>query len=143
MEKMNGNDHARNAIIFDVDNSSSSHSDNRKNNFLILGEGPTYGINGTFGSPEKKSSIKSRKNLVFCWSLHYNADNSYLFVNEKEIFKFKSDNKNVNFPTQFCLGSISNRFSNTESRKVSLNENVYNFSVDYSSIDKLDNFTSI
>ena len=36
------NDFARNVIIFAVDNSSSSHSDNRKNNFLILGEGPTY-----------------------------------------------------------------------------------------------------
>ena len=33
------------------------HHDNRKNNFLILGEGPTYGINGSFGSPEKKFSI--------------------------------------------------------------------------------------
>ena len=39
----------------------------------------------------------------FFLSLHYNADNSYLFVNENEIFKFKADNKNVNFPTQFCL----------------------------------------
>ena len=35
-----GNDSARNVMIFGVDNSSSSHSDNRKNNFLILGEGP-------------------------------------------------------------------------------------------------------
>ena len=47
------NDFTRNVIIFSVDNSSSSHSDNRKNNFLILSEGPTYGINGGFGSPEK------------------------------------------------------------------------------------------
>ena len=30
------NDTARNVIIFGVDNSSSSHSDNRKNDFLIL-----------------------------------------------------------------------------------------------------------
>ena len=37
---------ARNVIIFVVDNSSSSHPENRKNKFLILGEGPTYGING-------------------------------------------------------------------------------------------------
>ena len=28
-----GNDYARNIIIFRVDNNSSSHSDNRKNNF--------------------------------------------------------------------------------------------------------------
>ena len=42
-------------------------------------------------------------NTQFCMSLHYNADNNYLFVNGKVIFKFKTDNKNVNFPTQFCL----------------------------------------
>ena len=47
----------------------------------------------------------------FCLSLHYNADKSCLFVNGKGIFKFKADNKNVNFGTQFCLGSISNGFS--------------------------------
>ena len=71
-------------------------------------------------------------------SLHYNADNSYFFVNGKEIFKFKAKNKNVNFLTQFCLGSISNGFSNVESRELSLNGNVYDFSVDYNSIDKSD-----
>ena len=53
-------------------------------------------------------------------------------------FKFKDENKNVNFATQFCLGSISNGFSATESREVSLNGNVYNFSVDYNSVDKSD-----
>ena len=41
-------------IIIGVDNSSSSHSGNGKNNFLILGNGPTFGINGSFGLPEKK-----------------------------------------------------------------------------------------
>ena len=71
-------------------------------------------------------------------SLHYNADNSYLFVNGKEVFKFKADNKNVNFPTQFCLGSIFNRFSNTDSREVSLNGIMYDFSVDYNSFNKSD-----
>ena len=47
-------------------------------------------------------------------SLHYNGDNSYLFVNGKAI----------------------NEFSATESREVSLNGNVYDFTVDYNSIDK-------
>ena len=61
-----------------------------------------------------------------------------MFVNGKEIFKLKTDNKNVNFPTQFCLGSISNGFVATESRKVSLNGNAYDFSVDYNSFDKSD-----
>ena len=71
-------------------------------------------------------------------SLHYDADDSYLFVTGKEIFKFKVNNKNVNFPTQFCLGSLSNGFSATGSREVPLNRNVYDFSVNYNSIEKSD-----
>ena len=88
---------------------------------------------------KKKFCINFTKaNTKFCLSLHYNADNSYLFVNGKEIFKFKADNKDVNFPTRFCLGSISNGFSATESREVSFNGKVCDFSVDYNSIDKYD-----
>ena len=45
---------SRKVIIFGVDESSSFHSHNRKNNFLMLGEGPTYDINGSFVAPEKK-----------------------------------------------------------------------------------------
>ena len=104
----------------------------------MLSEGPTFGINGSFGSAEKKFSINfSKANTKFCLILHYNADNSYLFVNKKN-FKFKADNKYANFPTQFCLRSISNGFSATESREVSLNGNVYDFSVDCNSVDKPD-----
>ena len=36
-----------NSIIFGVDMSSSVHVDNKKNNILILGEGPTQGLDGT------------------------------------------------------------------------------------------------
>ena len=71
-------------------------------NFLVLGEGQTFGINGRFGSSEKKFRVNfSKVNTKFCLSLHYSANNSYLFVNGKEIFKFRADNKNINFPTQF------------------------------------------
>ena len=87
----------------------------------MLDEEDTFGINGSFGAQEKKFSINfSNGNKKFCFSLYYNADNSYLFINGKEIFKFKGDNKNVNFPTQFCLESIFNGFSATESREVFL-----------------------
>ena len=105
----------------------------------MLDEGPTYCINGSFGSPEKNFSINfSKRSTKLCFSLHYNGDNCYLFVNGKEIFKIKANHGNVNFSTQFCLGSISNRFGATESREVSLKENVYDFSVDYNAIDKSD-----
>ena len=84
---------------------------------MVLGLCPSFGINGSFGSPDEKISIDFTKaNTKFCLSLHCNADNSYLFVNGKEIIKFKANNKNANFPTRFCLGSISDRFSATESR---------------------------
>ena len=70
--------------------------------------------------------------------LHYNDDNSYLFANGEEMFKFKAYKKDVNFPTQLYLGSISNGFRAIESRKVTLNGNVHDFSVNYSSIEELD-----
>ena len=114
-----GNDFARNVLTFGVDNSWWFHADNRKNNFLLPGEGDTFGINGSFGVPEKKFNINfSKAKTKFCWSLHCNY-NSYLFVNRKEIFKLKAYNGNGNFPTWFCLGSISNGFGATECRKVS------------------------
>ena len=80
-----GNDFARNIIIFGVDNSSSSHSDNHKKNFLILGEGTTYGINRSFGSPEKKFNLNfTDANTKFSFNLYSNADNGYLFLNGKK-----------------------------------------------------------
>ena len=43
-------DFARNVVIVCVDNSSSSHTNNLKDNFSVLGEGPTQGINDSTGS---------------------------------------------------------------------------------------------
>ena len=92
--------------IFDVDNSLSSYTDNRKNNFIVLGEGDTFDIGGSFGASERKFSINFRKAKTKLYlSLHYNGDNSNLFVN-----------KNVNFSNQFYQGSISLR---VEAEKVS------------------------
>ena len=90
---------ARNVIIFGLDNSSSPHSDNPKNNFFVLDQGPAYGINGSFGPLKKKKiSINSTKaNRKFCSSLHYNADNIYLFVNEKQYLNLKLTIKMLTF----------------------------------------------
>ena len=86
---------------------------------------------------EEKFSINfSKTNTTFCLSLHYNGDNSYLFANGKEIFKFKAKNKNVIFPTQIRLGSISNGFSATASTEVYLKGDGYDVSVDYNAVDK-------
>ena len=49
-----GNDFAKNVVIFGFNNSSSSHADNPKKELV---EGDTFGINGSFGTPEKKFTI--------------------------------------------------------------------------------------
>ena len=71
------NDFARNVIILLVDNSSSSHTDNQKYNFLLLGEGPTEGINNSVGTAEENSINLSKAKTKFCLILHYNIANSY------------------------------------------------------------------
>ena len=60
------NDSARNVIILWIDNSSSSHTDNQKNDFLVLGKGPTLGINRNFG-PQKKKLIFVKQRQHFVW----------------------------------------------------------------------------
>ena len=49
-----GNDFAKNVKLFGVYNSSSSHTGNLENDFLILGDGPTFVINESFGASKKK-----------------------------------------------------------------------------------------
>ena len=56
-ERSFGNEFARNVIIFEFDSSSSSHTGSIKNGFLIYGKEDTFGINGSFGAPEKKLDI--------------------------------------------------------------------------------------
>ena len=76
--------------------SSSVHVDNRKKYILILGEGPTKGLDDTTLTAEKKYSINfTEHNKKFCLSLHYNGPNSYLFVNGTEIHKFKGKDSEI------------------------------------------------
>ena len=44
-------------------------------------------------------------NKTFCLNLHYNGDDSYLFVNGKEVIKFKAKNQSVS--GKLSLGNIS------------------------------------
>ena len=72
----------KNIIIFGVDNSSSTHFDNRKNDILVLSKGPTKKLDDTTIIAEAKYPIsftKSGKNFLL--RLHYNGSNSFLFVN--------------------------------------------------------------
>ena len=72
-------------------------------------------------------------NKIFCLSLHYNGDNSYLFVNGKEVTKFKVKNSEL-IKYRMCLGGLSKDYDRNSHKSTGLYENVYNFSVDYSAI---------
>ena len=75
----------RNVLIFGADTSFSLHATNRANNIYAVGKEFVQGINDTtiyaeksfyrnFTDPVKKSVL----------SLHYNDDESYLFVNSRQ-----------------------------------------------------------
>ena len=85
-----GDEIGRNVITFGVDRSSSPYIDNKKTDILILGKGPTQGLEHTL-TAEKLYSINFNNHFTqFCLSLYYNGVNSYLFVNGREIIKFKA-----------------------------------------------------
>ena len=72
-------------------------------------------------------------NKKFCLSLHYNNDNSYLFVNGKEVTKFKNKNsESIKYP--MCLGGLSKDYNKNSRKETGLYGNIYDFSGDYSSI---------
>ena len=111
--------------------SSSVHSNNRTKNILVLVKDFVQGLENTTIYAEKLYSINLTKtNTKFCLSLHHNEDNSYLFVNHTELYKFKTKGSEI-VATPLCLGNISKDFSLDNIKKTGLNGYVYDFSVDY------------
>ena len=97
---------ARNIIIFGVDLSKSVHATNKTKNILMLGHGLTQKVNNTTIYAEKMYAPNfSAENKIFCLSLHYNGDDNYLFVNGKEVTKFKAKKSEIK-ANQLTLGSI-------------------------------------
>ena len=110
---------------------SSAHIDNKKEDILVLGKGPAQGLEHTLTAEKMYSINFTVTKKKFCLSLHYNGANSYLFVNGKEIIKFKAkDSKIVASP--LCLGNISKDWSVDNMKKTGLNAYVYEFNGDYS-----------
>ena len=105
----------------------------RKKYILILGKGPTQGLEQTLNAEKMYSINFTENNNKFCLSLHYNGANSYLFVHGTEIIKLKAKDSEI-VTTPLCLGNISKDFSVDNMKKTGLNGYVYDFSVDYDAI---------
>ena len=97
--------------------SSSVQVDNKNENVLILGEGPTEGLDGATLTAEAKYPINfTQSNKRFVLSLHYNGSNSLLFVNTTKIYQFKAKNSEMK-DYALDLGNISKDFTINNMKK--------------------------
>ena len=99
----------KNVIIFGADMSSSVHVDNKGKDILILGEGPTQGLDDTTLTAEAKYPINfTQSGKRFVLSLHYNV--SFLFVNATKVYQFKTKNSEIK-DYALSLGNVSKDFN--------------------------------
>ena len=99
----------RNVLIFGADMSFSVHKTNRENHIYVMGDGFTQGIHDTTLYVEKnywRNVTDPGKKLVL--SLHYNGNNSYLFVNGRQELKCKAKDDQI-ISERLCLGNLSDQ----------------------------------
>ena len=125
---------ARNVVIFGADMSFSIHKTNRANHINVMGDGLTQGIHDTKLYVEK-NFYRNFTDLVkkFMLSLHYNGDDTYLFVNGRQELKFKGKTDQL-VKEKLCLGDLSDEWTMSESEKTGLYGSIYDFVVDYKQI---------
>ena len=124
----------RNVLIFGVHESSLVHTNNKANNIFIIGDGFVQGINDMTLYAEKiysQNFTQSNKKLVL--SLHYNDNDSYLFITGKQELKFTAKPDKL-IKEKLCIGNLSSQWTASESEKTGLYGNIYDFIVDYTRI---------
>ena len=66
-------------------------------------------------------------------SLHYNGNNSYLFVNSRQELKFKCKTDQL-VKEKLCIGNLSDQWTASESEKTGVYGKIYDFVMDYEQI---------
>ena len=120
--------------------SFSEHANNKANNIYVMGKDYIKKINDTTIYAE--TILYFYRNFTdpghkFVLTLHYNGDNSYLFVNGKQELKFKTKSDQM-IQKNLCLGNLSHDWTKNESTKTSLYGSIYDFVVDYKPIVGVD-----
>ena len=101
---------------------SSVHVDNKRKDVLIFGEGTTQGLDDTTLTAEAKYPINfTQSGKRFVLSLHYNENNSFLFVNAGKVYQFKAKNSKIK-DYALCLGNFSNDFAINNMKKQDLKQ---------------------
>ena len=125
---------ARNVIIFGVDMSFSKHTNNKANNIYVMGKDYVQKINDTTIYAEKIFCRNfTNAGHKFVLSLHYNGDDSYLFVNGRQELRFKAKTDQL-VKEKLCIGNLSDKWTTSESEKTGLYGNIYDFLIDYQAI---------
>ena len=124
----------RNVLIFGADMSFSAHTTSRANHIYLMGDGLTQGINNTTLYAENKYFRNfTDYGFKFVLSLHYNNDDSYLFVNGRQELKFKCKTVQL-VKEKLCIENLSDRWTASKSEKTGLYGNIYDFVVDHEDI---------
>ena len=133
MFSMGNINNGRNVLIFGVHENSVIHSNNKANNIFIMDDGFVQGIDDTTLYAEKiYSQSFTVVNKKFVLSLHYNGDDSYLFVNGKQKLKFKAKDDQI-VKEILYLGNISDDWTAANAKKTGFWGEIYDFAVDYTS----------
>ena len=123
---------ARNVLIFGVDMSFSKHANNKRNNIYVMGKDYVQRINDTTLYAEK-IYYRNFTDHKFVLSLHYNGNNSYLYVNGNQELKFKAKTDQL-VKEKLYLGNLSDQWTTSESEKTRLHGKIYDFVMDYEQI---------
>ena len=99
----------QNVFIFGADMSTAINIDNKKKDMLVLGRGPTQGLESTLTAEKMYSINFTVTKKKFCL-------NSYLFVNGTEIIKFKAKDSEI-VASPLCLSNISKDWSTDTMKK--------------------------
>ena len=95
--------------------SLSVHVDDKGQDILILGEGPTQALDDTILTAEARYCVNfTQSTKRFVLSLHYNGRNSFLFVNATKVYQFKTKNSELK---ALYLGNISKDFTINNMKK--------------------------
>ena len=101
--------------------SSSTHIDNKKKDTLILGRGPTQGLESSLTAEKMYSINFTVTKKQFCLSLHYNGA---IFVNGTEITKLKAKDSEI-AASPLCFGNIFIDWPTDNMKKTGLTGYVY------------------
>ena len=87
------------------------HVDSRNKNILVLGEGPTQGLDNATITTEVKYPINfTESGKRFVLRRYYDGSSKCLFVNAVKMYQFKAKDSEIkSYPS--CLSNISKDFT--------------------------------